>query len=90
MDNLSSPPGYAKRPPAKRRCALMAFREIPGCLHDAPPIPDSDKAPINVLDESESANRWDRLVSSTNRHFMLLAQSEWPIKLVSDSSHFYN
>ena len=67
----------------------MAFHEIPGCLHDDPAISDCDKTAINVLDESESASRWDRLTSPINRHFMRLNDSEWPAKLVHDSPPLY-
>jgi hypothetical protein len=68
----------------------MAFTEIPGCFHNDPPIADADRLAINVLDESDASTRWDQLVSPSNRHFMLLDQTEWPAQLVRDASVFYN
>ena len=67
----------------------MAFTEIPGCFHNDPPLTDADKLAINVLDEFDASNRWDQLVSSSNRHFMLLHPTEWPAQLVRDAPVFY-
>ncbi|MEO9591706.1 DUF2947 family protein [Rhodopirellula bahusiensis] len=67
----------------------MAFTEIPGCFHNDPPIADADQLAINVLDESDASNRWDQLVSASNRHFMFLDETEWPAILVRDASVFY-
>ncbi|KLU05959.1 hypothetical protein RISK_001810 [Rhodopirellula islandica] len=67
----------------------MAFTEIPGCFHNDPPIADADQREINVLGKSDATTRWDHLVSASDRHFMLLDQTEWPVQLVRDASIFF-
>ena len=69
---------------------LMTFQEIPGCLHDDPPLTELAKSLISALNETESNHHWDRLVSLNKRHFMLLEDSDWPSQLVATSSVFYS
>jgi hypothetical protein len=65
------------------------IREIEGIFYNDPPIPETVADTVSILSPSDSGELWDHYVSSFNRHFMLLADSEWPARIVATSAPFY-
>jgi hypothetical protein len=65
-------------------------KEIPGVFYDDPKIACNDLEGINIIEESECIPLWEEYVSSSNRHFMLLNNDEWPSLLVKDENLIYD
>ena len=68
---------------------MSPLAEIEGKFYNDPPIPESLHDSIHVLDEREVGSFWSELVSSESRHFMLMADHEWPAQIVSSSDPIY-
>ena len=64
------------------------MEEIEGVFYDDPEIPEERRDTISVLSREDAGERWDKYVSSNNRHFMLMDDSEWPAKIISSSEPF--
>ena len=65
-------------------------KEIDSFFYDDPKIPADHWQDIHFLSEEECAALWQQYVSPTNRHFMLLAEDEWPGLLVNKENFLYN
>ncbi|QTD49462.1 DUF2947 family protein [Sulfidibacter corallicola] len=64
-------------------------KEIPGVFYNDPEMSEADLDGIDVLEEGECSNLWQEYVSEKNRHFMLLADDEWPAKVVGPAEPWY-
>ena len=71
---------------------MSPLAEIEGKFYDDPPIPESLHDSLHILDESEVRALWSEHVSSESRHFMLMADHEWPAIITSSSDpiHYWN
>ncbi|MDH5731074.1 MAG: DUF2947 domain-containing protein [Gammaproteobacteria bacterium] len=65
-------------------------KEIPGFFHDDPKMSFEDLGEIEILSESECAQKWTEYVSAANRHFMQMQDDEWPSKVVSGNHCWYH
>lgn len=64
--------------------------EIEGFFYNDPPIPSELADTISILNEFDAGKEWDRYVSGSGRHFMLLTNSDWPAQVVSHQLPFYH
>ncbi len=65
-------------------------KEIEGVFYNQPKMSAADWEGIFRLSDAISSSLWQRYISPTNRHFMLLDNSEWPSKIVKDENFLYN
>lgn len=65
-------------------------KEIEGVFYNQPKISEIDWQGIYVLNQEESSSLWQRYISPTNRHFMLLGDDEWPSKILKNGDFIYN
>ncbi|QDV18439.1 hypothetical protein Pan153_30970 [Gimesia panareensis] len=66
------------------------IKEIPGFFYNDPKISSGDLEGIYKVEENECISLWEKYVSSSKRHFMLLENNEWPSLLVNKECCLYN
>lgn len=65
-------------------------KEIEGVFYNQPKMSEIDWQGIFVLDKETSSSLWQQYISPNNRHFMLLANNEWPSQIVQKENFIYN
>lgn len=65
-------------------------KEIPGVFHNEPEMTSEDLDQIEILTESECAEKWNDYVSAVSRHFMLMTNDEWPAKITTAEACWYH
>ncbi len=65
------------------------MKSIPGCFYNDPEMPADHLEKVTPLNKAESSALWQKFVSPSNRHLMLLDDTEWPSKLIVENACWY-
>ncbi|GAB3535469.1 DUF2947 family protein [Photobacterium alginatilyticum] len=64
-------------------------KEIPGVFYDDPKMSENHLKQVNILSKDECSTLWQKFVSHSNRHLMLLDSSEWASKIIAENPCWY-